>query len=93
MAVPASMYTEKINIGNEGKNLEGLHDIQSCNLYSTYIKQKYILCSFVLVPQMVGGVILVPVPAPATTVNVSTQSPVVFALGWARTKFLKSSRT
>ena len=42
---------------------------------------------------MVGGVILVPVPAPATTVNVSTQSPVVFALGWARTKFLKSSRT
>ena len=44
-----------------------------------------------LVPHNDGGVIRVPVPAPATITSVSVQRPVV-AVGVPRTKFTKSKR-
>ena len=48
-------------------------------------------CSPVLVPHNDGGVIRVPVPAPATITSLSVQSPVASA-GCESAKFTKSIR-
>ena len=50
-----------------------------------------LLCSPVLVPHIVGGVIRVPEPAPATTTNLSVQRPVAVA-GCESAKFTRSIR-
>ena len=50
-----------------------------------------LLCSPVLVPHIVGGVIRVPVPAPATITSLSVQRPVASA-GCESLKFTISIR-